>query len=179
MAHEQPLAGSLCENLEGKYLTFRLDNEEYGLEILKVQEIIGLMQITAVPQTPIYIRGVINLRGKVIPVIDLRLKFGMEAIDDTEHSCVIVVEINGTRVGILVDEVSEVLDIAAANIEPTPPLGHHSAQDYILGMGKIGDRVKILLDLDKVLGDDEFGSDMMGGMDEAAEEGIPESAMME
>jgi purine-binding chemotaxis protein CheW len=141
------------ENLEGKYLTFRLADEEYGVEILKVQEIIGMMNITGVPQTSMYIRGVINLRGKVIPVIDLRLKFGMEAVDDTEHTCIIVLEIHDHRVGIIVDEVCEVLDILSKNIEPAPPLGNDISQDFILGMGKIGDKVKILLDLEKVLGE--------------------------
>jgi purine-binding chemotaxis protein CheW len=138
-------------SLEGKYLTFRLGDEEYGLEILKVQEIIGLMRVTPVPQTPAYIRGVINLRGKVIPVVNLRLKFGMASAEDTDHTCVIVVEVEGNRVGIIVDDVCEVLDIEAKDIEPPPPMGHAMEQDFILGMGKVGERVKILLDIEKVL----------------------------
>jgi purine-binding chemotaxis protein CheW len=144
-------------SFEGKYLTFRLGGEDYGLEILKVQEIIGLMRVTPVPQTPHCIRGVINLRGKVIPVVDLRLKFGMDAAADTDHTCVIVVEVEGNRVGIIVDDVCEVLDIAAAAIEPPPAMGRDMDRDFILGMGKVGDRVKILLDIERVLVGDAAG----------------------
>ena len=140
----------------GKYLTFALSNEEYGLEILKVREINGYMQITAVPQTPQHIKGVINLRGQVIPVVDLRLKFGMNAADVTEETCIIVVEISqGGRkyqTGIVVDRVSEVLDIAGENIEDTPEFGSNVDTAFILGMGKVNGAVKILLDIDKVLG---------------------------
>jgi len=140
---------------EGKYLTFALANEEYGLEILKVREIIGYMDITAVPQTPAHVKGVINLRGQVIPVIDLRAKFGMETIEVTEESCIIVVEISQGdhkfSTGIVVDHVQEVLDIAGEDIEEAPQFGSSVNTDFILGMGKIGDTVKILLDIDKVL----------------------------
>ena len=145
---------------EGKYLTFALAHEEYGLEILKVREIIGYMDITAVPQTPPHVRGVINLRGQVIPVVDLRTKFGMDTIEVTEETCIIVVEITqGTRnfqTGIVVDHVQEVLDIADADIEDAPQFGSSVVTDFILGMGKIGDTVKILLDIDKVLAGDDF-----------------------
>ena len=106
----------------GKYLTFSLANEEYGLEILKIREIIGIMDITAVPQMPVYIKGVVNLRGKVIPVIDLRLKFGLEPAEYTEETCIIVVDI-GTLTGVIVDTVQEVLDIDGSQIDPPPPLG--------------------------------------------------------
>ena len=147
---------------EGKYLTFALANEEYGLEILKVREIFGYMDITAVPQTPEYVKGVINLRGQVIPVIDLRAKFGMETIDVTEETCIIVVEISqGKRkfnTGIVVDHVQEVLDIAGQDIEESPQFGSSVNTDFILGMGKVGDSVKILLDIDKVLAGDDFTS---------------------
>ncbi len=140
---------------EGKYLTFALANEEYGLEILKVREIIGYMDITAVPQTPVYVKGVINLRGQVIPVIDLRAKFGMETAEVTEETCIIVVETTqGDRnisTGIVVDHVSEVLDIAGEDIEESPQFGSRVNTDFILGMGKIADSVKILLDIDEVL----------------------------
>ena len=140
---------------EGKYLTFALANEEYGLEILKVREIFGYMDITAVPQTPAHVKGVINLRGQVIPVIDLRAKFGMETTEVTEETCIIVVETtrDGRNIstGIVVDHVSEVLDIAGEDIEATPQFGSSVNTDFILGMGKIGDSVKILLDIDKVL----------------------------
>jgi purine-binding chemotaxis protein CheW len=145
---------------EGKYLTFALSSEEYGLEILKVREIIGYMEITAVPQTPSYVKGVINLRGQVIPVIDLRAKFGMETVKVTEETCIIVVEIrqNGCKfsTGIVVDHVQEVLDIDGENIEEAPQFGATVNTDFILGMGKVGDSVKILLDIDKVLGNCEL-----------------------
>ena len=152
---------------EGKYLTFTLAPEQYGLEILKVREIIGYMEITAVPQTPHHVKGVINLRGQVIPVIDLRAKFGMETKEITEESCIIVVEIHqGKRqfnTGIVVDKVEEVLDIDAQDIEEAPQFDSSVNTDFILGMGKIGDSVKILLDIDKILaGDDlrDFESDV-------------------
>jgi purine-binding chemotaxis protein CheW len=145
---------------EGKYLTFALAHEEYGLEILKVREIIGYMDITAVPQTPHHVKGVINLRGQVIPVVDLRSKFGMDTAEITEESCIIVVEIcQGDRnfqTGIVVDHVQEVLDIPGGDIEDAPQFGSSVDTDFILGMGKIGDSVKILLDIDKVLGGDDL-----------------------
>ena len=145
---------------ESKYLTFALANEEYGLEILKVREIIGYMEITAVPQTPHCVRGVINLRGQVIPVIDLRAKFGMETVEVTEETCIIVVEIaqgdHKFSTGIVVDHVQEVLDISGENIEEAPQFGSAVNTDFILGMGKIGDTVKILLDIDMVLAGDEL-----------------------
>ncbi len=147
----------------GKYLTFALGPEEYGIEILKVQEIIGLMDITAVPRTPDFVRGVINLRGKVIPVVDLRKKFGMAVTEDTEKTCVIVVDVsqNGESVqmGVLVDCVSEVLDIAGEDIEQTPSFGGSFEGDFILGMAKDKDgAVKILLNIEKVLTASELAS---------------------
>jgi purine-binding chemotaxis protein CheW len=142
---------------DGKYLTFALANEEYGLEILKVREIIGYINVTAVPQTPHYVKGVINLRGQVIPVVDLRAKFGMETADITDETCIIVVEITQGNhkfsTGIVVDHVQEVLDIAGTDIEDPPQFGAAVETSFILGMGKIGDSVKILLDIDRVLGD--------------------------
>ena len=147
---------------EGKYLTFALGPEEYGLEILKVREIIGYMEITAVPQTPHEVKGVINLRGQVIPVVDLRAKFGMEAADVTDQTCIIVVEIaqqsRTFSTGIIVDRVQEVLDIAGKDIEQAPQFDASMRTDFILGMGKIGESVKILLDIDAVLG----GNDLSG-----------------
>ena len=152
-------SGTLLDK-EGKYLTFALAQEEYGLEILKVREIFGYMDITAVPQTPDYVKGVINLRGQVIPVVDLRAKFGMETTDVTEETCIIVVEIaHGDRkfsTGIVVDHVQEVLDIAGEDIENAPQFGSAVNTDFILGMGKIGETVKILLDIDRVLAGDDF-----------------------
>ncbi|MEN6383912.1 MAG: chemotaxis protein CheW [Phycisphaerales bacterium] len=145
---------------EGKYLTFALGSEEYGLEILKVREIIGYMEITAVPQTPSYVKGVINLRGQVIPVVDLRTKFGMETAKITEETCIIVVEIQQDNckfsTGIVVDHVQEVLDIEGENIEEAPQFGASVNTDFILGIGKVGESVKILLDIDKVLGNSEL-----------------------
>ena len=145
---------------EGKYLTFSLSGEEYGISILKVKEIIGIMAITTVPQTPGYVKGVINLRGKVIPVIDLRLKFEMESIAYTERTCIIVVEISsGDRkilMGIIVDSVSEVLNIKTGEIADTPAFGAKVDTSYILGMAKMGGGVKILLDIDRVLSSQEF-----------------------
>ena len=140
---------------EGKYLTFTLAEEEYGIGILKIKEIIGMMQITTVPQTPEFVKGVINLRGKVIPVIDLRLRFGMEPMDYTDRTCIIVVEIQGTvdtvQIGIVVDAVSEVLNIKREEVEDTPTFGARLNTDYILGMAKMEGGVKILLDIDRVL----------------------------
>lgn len=140
---------------EGKYLTFSLADEEYGAGILKIKEIIGMMPITSVPKSPDFIKGVINLRGKVIPVVDLRLRFGMEAIDYTERTCIIVVEITADQgslqIGIVVDSVSEVINIKAEEIEDTPAFGTNLNTQYILGMAKKEGGVKILLDIDRVL----------------------------
>jgi purine-binding chemotaxis protein CheW len=145
---------------EGKYLTFTLASEDYGIGILKIKEIIGMMPITSVPQTPSYVKGVVNLRGKVIPVVDLRLKFGIPAIDYTERTCIIVVEISGQsgaiKIGIVVDAVSEVLNIKGEDVENTPAFGTRVNTDYILGMAKMGGSVKILLDIDKVLSTQEL-----------------------
>ena len=140
---------------EGKYLTFSLSDEEYGIGILKIKEIIGMMPITAVPQTPGFVKGVINLRGKVIPVVDLRLRFGMASIDYDDRTCIIVVEIGNQGfdvvIGIVVDSVSEVLNIKGEDIEDTPTFGTKLDTDYILGMAKMEGGVKILLSIDKVL----------------------------
>jgi purine-binding chemotaxis protein CheW len=160
---EQPGTTSKTDvgmQLAGKYLTFRVADEEYGLEILKVQEIIQMQAVTKVPRTPDYVRGVINLRGKVIPVIDLRKKFSIAALADTEKTCIIVVQIaNGdgkVTMGIIIDEVKEVLDIKAEHIEETPSFGASINTDFIMGMGKIGQSVKILLDIDKVMSSKEL-----------------------
>ena len=148
------------EQLAGKYMGFNLDAETYGLEILKVQEIIGLMNITAVPRTPEFVRGVVNLRGKVIPVVDLRRKFAMAAKEDTERTCIIVVEVemNDTVVtmGIIVDQVSEVMDIAAEFAEPPPSFGSPESERFLLGIGKFQEEVVLLLDLDEILTESEM-----------------------
>lgn len=142
------------ENIAGKYLTFELDSEEYGIQILQVKEIIGMMPITAVPQMPNYIKGVLNLRGKVVPVIDIRLKFAMDAADYTEETCIIVLNVGVIEMGIVVDRVCEVHDISESCIEPPPDFGVQLNTDFILGMGKIGDDVTMLLDIEKVLKSD-------------------------
>jgi purine-binding chemotaxis protein CheW len=150
-------AADLGAQLAGKYMTFQLAQEIYGLEILKVREIIGLMDITRVPRSASFIRGVINLRGKVIPVADLRLKFGMEACQATDQTVIIVVQcaVGGRSVtmGLLVDQVLEVLQIEPAQIEPPPTLREVAIEaHFILGIGKAGERVVFLLDIAKVLG---------------------------
>jgi purine-binding chemotaxis protein CheW len=148
------------EDKEGKYLTFTLAEEEYGIGILKIKEIIGMMPITSVPQTPGFVKGVINLRGKVIPVIDLRLRFGMENIEYTDRTCIIVVEISGETgsimIGIVVDTVSEVLNIKKQEIEETPRFGTKLDTTYILGIAKTEGGVKILLDIDRILKSQEI-----------------------
>jgi purine-binding chemotaxis protein CheW len=147
---------------DGKYLTFALANEEYGIGILKIKEIIGMMLITLVPQTPDFVKGVINLRGKVIPVVDLRLRFGIEAIDYNERTCIIVLEMKGLSdiflIGIVVDSVSEVMHIKGEDIEDTPTFGTKLNTDYILGIAKVEGGIKILLDVDKVLSDEEIAT---------------------
>jgi purine-binding chemotaxis protein CheW len=148
--------GSPGDQRAGKYLTFGLAREEYGVEILKVREIIGLMEITAVPGMPAYVLGVINLRGKVIPVIDLRQKFSMPPVDNSEETCFIVVNVPGGLRGVKVDKVSEVLDIIADEIEDAPSVGQDADTAFILGMAKTKGQVKILLEIDKVLADGEL-----------------------
>jgi purine-binding chemotaxis protein CheW len=139
----------------GKYLTFQLANEEFGIRVLKVREIMGLQEITAVPQTPSHVKGVINLRGKVVPVIDLRLKFGVAAAEYTQRTCIIVTQVQGESrpvlMGIIVDGVSEVLNLTPGEIEDTPDFGEEVAGQYLLGMAKVKGKVKILLDIDRVL----------------------------
>ena len=139
----------------GKYLTFMIGKEEFGVGVLKVREIMGIQDITAVPQTPPYLKGVINLRGKVIPVIDLRLKFGLPSIENTQRTCIIVVQVTTGAIvllmGIVVDEVSEVITMTGGDIEDTPDFGASVATNYILGMAKIKGKVKILLDINEVL----------------------------
>lgn len=148
----------VAEDIAGKYLTFRLENEDYGIEILKVQEIIQMQQITAVPRVDEFVRGVINLRGKVIPVIELRKNFGFTPCDDTDETCIVVVQIDtpdfSSIMGVIIDEVKEVLQIDAGMIEGPPALGSGVDISFIMGIGKVGGSVKILLDIDKVLAPD-------------------------
>ena len=162
LAQTMDQAVKFMASKEGKYLTFILADEEYGIGILKVKEIIGMMPVTSVPQTPQYVKGVINLRGRVIPVIYLRLRFGLESADYTERTCIIVVEIQGSTghvvIGIVVDSVSEVLNIKGEDIEDAPTFGTKLNTDYILGMAKIDGGVKILLDIDRVLNEEEINA---------------------
>ncbi len=163
--------GRAHDGLGGKYMTFRLASEEYGLEILKVRDVIGLMEITRVPRAGDFIRGVINLRGKVIPVVDLRVKFGMEETDLADQTVIIVVQFwAGERrvsMGILVDEVLEVLDIPGEQIEPPPDFGSETLDtDFILGVGKSEERVIFLLDIGRVLGPGEGGNIQGKGREE-------------
>jgi purine-binding chemotaxis protein CheW len=155
----QERGSSGARQLAGKYLTFTLQRESYGVDVLKVREIIRLTGITAVPQMPPFVRGVINLRGKIIPVIDLRLRFGFQDTRDTDQTCIVVIQIKlpegkKSPMGLIVDGVEEVVHISAADIEETPDFGAKIATDYIIGMAKIKGSVKALLDIDAVLGTD-------------------------
>lgn len=148
------------QNRSGKYLVFHLGREEYGVEVLKVREIMGLQDITSVPQTSSFVKGVINLRGKVIPVIDLRLKFGLDSSEYTQRTCIVVVQVqekgHPLMMGVIVDGVNEVLTMQEGEIEDTPQFGDDLRVDYILGMAKIKGKVKILLDIDRVLSAQEI-----------------------
>jgi purine-binding chemotaxis protein CheW len=152
--------GQRSDERAGKYLTFHLGREEFAIQVGRVREIMGVQDITAVPQTPAYIRGVINLRGKVIPVVDLRLKFGLPELEYTQRTCIIVVQASGSAgpllMGCVVDGVSEVLNLAAADIEDTPDFGQGVVTPYLLGMAKTKGKVKILLDINRVLTSEEI-----------------------
>jgi purine-binding chemotaxis protein CheW len=144
----------------GKYLTFDLQEEEFGIQIHKVKEIIGMMGITKVPKTPEFIKGIINLRGRIIPIMDLRIKFGMDEIPYNERTCIIVVEISAgegkRQIGIVVDTVSEVINIQKSEIEPPPDYGTQGAEEFLTGMGKIKDKVIMLLDIERVMTTEEI-----------------------
>ncbi len=162
-SHGTPAAASSqAPALAGKYLTFHLAGESYGLPILKVQEIIRLMKITRVPKAPGFVLGVVNLRGKVIPIINMRRKFGLEAVPDTERTCIIVVQIaNGGQnivLGVVVDEVSEVMDLNSEQLSKTPPMGAGVDTEYIMGMGRLENNVVMLLDLDKAFSTQELSA---------------------
>jgi purine-binding chemotaxis protein CheW len=139
---------------EDKFLTFVLADEEYGIEIRYVTEIIGMQKITEVPDVPPYIRGVINLRGKVIPVMDVRLRFGLPERPYDDRTCIVVINVAEQAVGLIVDRVSEVLDIPKSEIEPPPQVKKGSGSRFIEGLGKVGDTVKILLNAEKLLFDE-------------------------
>ena len=144
------MSAPITASKAGKYLTFFLAAEAYGVEILKVQEIIGMLPVTRVPRTPHFVKGVINLRGKVIPIVDLRVKFGMEGVDG-EESCMIVVQVQGVQLGVVVDRVSEVVAFAESEIAEPPSFGSEVDTDYLLGIAKGAGKVTLLLDIDRVL----------------------------
>jgi purine-binding chemotaxis protein CheW len=148
-------AGSQTDARAGKHLVFRLGEEQFAIQVQKVREIMGIQNITQVPQTPAHVKGVINLRGKVIPVIDLRLKFAMPALEYTPRTCIVVVQVSNERgpvlMGVVVDGVEEVLQVTAADIEDTPSFGQDAAVPYVMGLAKLKGGVKILLDIDQVM----------------------------
>jgi purine-binding chemotaxis protein CheW len=151
------IANRASGNLQGKYLTFTLQTESYAIDVLKVREIIRHIAITAVPQMPDHIRGVINLRGKIIPVMDLRLRFGIPNATNSDQTCIVVMQVKlpdgkVTAMGMVVDGVEEVINFNAADLEETPEFGGQIAVDYILGMAKVKGAVKVLLDIDRVVG---------------------------
>ena len=157
----EPANTSAGTNLGGKYLTFALGDESYAVDVRKVREIIRLTNITTVPQMPGFIRGVINLRGKIIPVIDLRIRFGLPSATTTDKTCIVVVQIQTAvrtwrETGLVVDNVEEVLNLTASDIEETPEFGAQVDTEYLLGMAKIKGVVKMLLDIDRVLGTNEL-----------------------
>lgn len=139
-----------------KYLTFQLGDEDYGIEIRHVTEIIGIQKITEVPDMPAFVKGVINLRGQVIPVMDVRTRFHMDPRDYDDRTCVIVVRINESAIGLVVDTVNEVADIPEEAVSPPPMVSKGEGSRYLQGMGKIGDEVKILLDVNRLLHDEDL-----------------------
>ncbi|MFC1513125.1 chemotaxis protein CheW [Thermodesulfobacteriota bacterium] len=144
------------DTMKDKYLTFHLAGEDYGIDIAFVTEIIGIQKITEVPDMPNFVKGVINLRGKVIPVMDVRLRFHLDERDYDERTCIVVVDINTTAVGLVVDQVNEVADIPEADVEPPPRTTKGTSSRYLKGMGKVDDEVRILLNVDKLLYDEEL-----------------------
>ena len=162
VVEREPAAALKTDERGGKYLIFQLGREEFGIRVLQVREIMGIEDITAVPQTLAYVKGVINLRGKVIPVVDLRLKFGLPGQEYTQRTCIIVVQVAGEAgpmlMGTVVDGVAEVLNLAEADIEDTPDFRDGTATRYLLGMAKVKGKVEILLHIDRVLTKQELGA---------------------
>lgn len=146
----------LEDTQKGKYLTFAIGNEDYGIEISHVTEIIGIQEITQVPELPNYLKGIINLRGKIIPVMDVRLRFKKEPIEYNDRTCIIVIDINDISIGLIVDTVSEVSNIEEENIVPPPDVKTGFHNRYVKGIGKIDEQVKLLLDCEKILTEDEL-----------------------
>ena len=137
-----------------KFITFILGKQEYAIEIQYVMEIVGLQKITTLPDMPKYIRGVINLRGQVYPIIDVRTRFRMDVIDYTDRTCIIIVNLKDSTIGLIVDEVSEVRDIKEDQIDPPPKTGGQNR--FLKGTGKIGDEVKIILDVENIMADEDL-----------------------
>lgn len=166
---------------KGKYMTFKSGNEYYALDIKVVEEIIGLQKITEIPETEDYIKGLINLRGKIIPVIDVRLRFKQDSFEYTDRTCIIIISVKGTVVGLIVETIAEVVTIEEVNISPPPSLGHGiSKNKYVYGIGKVGDSVKMLLDPEKLIKDKEIvlleqvveGVDLQGEEEGGTEEHV-------
>lgn len=148
---------------KGKYLTFQIDKEVFGIEISYVTEIIGIQPITLVPEVPNYVKGIINLRGQIIPVVDMRLRFKKEPLAYNDRTCIIVVDYKEIVIGLIVDCVSEVINIGEDNVVPPPTYHAGFHNPYIKGIGKVGKEVKLLLDCDKIISDEDF--EMLGGAD--------------
>ena len=144
------------DTLKDMYLSFRLGDEDYCLEIRHVTEIVGIQKVTEVPDMPHYVKGVVNLRGQVIPVIDMRLRFNMPGREYDERTCIVVISLRGGQVGLVVDTVNEVRSIEEANVSPPPKSGGAPSAQYIRGLGKVGESVKIILDANKLLFEDEM-----------------------
>jgi purine-binding chemotaxis protein CheW len=142
----------------GRYLSFAMGDESFGLEISHVIEIVGIQPITPIPEAPSYVKGIINLRGKIIPVIDMHIKFGRESKDYDDRTCIIIIDIQETLAGLIVDRVSEVLTIEDGDIVPPPTLHTGSLSRYIKGIGKVGNDVKLLLDVNKLFHEGELDS---------------------
>lgn len=137
----------------GKFLSFFLGEEEYAIEILKVQEIIGLLPITPVPRMPDYVRGILNLRGSIVPIMCLRRRFGLHDVEDTTETCIIVVEAEGQHSGIVVDKVSEVVDVTVDQIEDVPDFGNSVKSEFLKGVAKSGNRVRMLVNISEIVGE--------------------------
>lgn len=160
MAESAVLKGLSIDNYESKFLTFVLEENGYGVPILKVSEIIGLIDITPVPRTPVFIKGVINLRGKIIPVMDLRIKFGMAEKTYDQNTCIIIINLEFKKttkqMGVIVDIVSEVSNIPISDIEEPPSYSKEEENNFLLGVGKIKDKVIMLLDIEKAIFSEEL-----------------------
>lgn len=154
---EEQIVEMAEDTQKGKYLTFSIGKEDYGIEIRYVTEIIGIQSVTEVPELPDYVRGIINLRGKIIPVIDVRLRFKKELKEYNDRTCIIVVDIFEVSIGLIVDSVAEVLNIDESNVVSPPEMKTGFHNRYVKGIGKVGNEVKLLLDCEKLLGEEEIG----------------------